>query len=122
MIPETIYKYKSISFKQVDFTKAKEIIDSNDKNYDNSNIELILDIIQEHRLYCATLNELNDPFEALHLSIFGDGTAGSSLYSSKGIVPPYTYKRFSKYRILSLTDNPKSHLMGGLYANNYFHF
>ena len=39
MIPETIYKYKSISFKQVDFTKAKEIIDSNDKkNYDNSNI------------------------------------------------------------------------------------
>ena len=65
MIPETIHKYKSISFKQVDFTKAKEIIDSNDKNYDNSNIELILDIIQEHRLYCATLNELNDPFEAL---------------------------------------------------------
>lgn len=120
MIPETIYKYKSISFKQVDFTKTKEIIDSNDKkNYDNSNIGYILDIIQEHRLYCATLNELNDPFEALHLSIFGDGTAGGSLYSSKGIVPPYTYKRFAKYRILSLTDNPKSHLMWGLYANNY---
>lgn len=119
MVPEAIYKYKSIAFKKVDYTKAKKIIDSNDKDYDNSNIKYILDIIQNHRLYCSTLEELNDPFEAMHLSIFGDVPAGSSLYSSNGIVPPYMYERFEKYRILSLTDNPKSCLMWGLYANNY---
>lgn len=119
MIPETVYKYKSIAFNKVDYKKAKEIADSNDKDFDNSNLWQISGIIQENRLYCSTLEQLNDPFEALQLAIFGDCAAGDSLLSSAGIVPPHTYKHFAEYRILSLTDDPKSHLMWGLYANNY---
>lgn len=84
MKPETVYKYKSIAFNKVDYKKAKNIVDSNNRDFDNSNLWQILDIIQEDRLYCSTLEQLNDPFEALHLTIYGNCAAGDSLLSSVG--------------------------------------
>lgn len=113
MIPETVYKYKPIVL-------SKEEENNGDIQFDTTKIKYILDIIQEHRLYCASLENLNDPFEASHLTIYGDGVAGASLFASNGIIPPHTYKRFAKYRVLSLTVDAKSHLMWALYANNYF--
>lgn len=92
MIPETVYKYKPIVLSKEDYT--------NDIQFDTSKIEYILDIIQEHRLYCASLENLNDPFEASHLTIYGDGVAGASLLANNGIIPPHTYERFAKYKVL----------------------
>lgn len=100
MIPETVYKYKPIVL-------SKEEENNGDIQFDTTKIKYILDIIQEHRLYCGSLENLNDPFEASHLTIYRDGVAGASLFASNGIIPLHTYKRFAKYRVLSLTVDAK---------------
>lgn len=103
----------------MDFQKIQEVYEGNKCDFDNSNYKYISEILEEHKLYCPTRNELNDPFEALQFRLYGNAVAGDTLYSSKGEFPPHYEELLPKYRILSLTDNAKSPLMWGLYANNY---
>ena len=119
MLPRIIFKYKPIMFNEMDFQKIQEVYEGNKCDFDNSNYKYISEILEEHKLYCPTRNELNDPFEALQFRLYGNAVAGGSLYSSNRELPPHYEELLSKYRILSLTDNAKSPVMWGLYANNY---
>ena len=65
MLPRIIFKYKPIMFNEMDFQKIQEVYEGNKCDFDNSNYKYISEILEEHKLYCPTRNELNDPFEAL---------------------------------------------------------
>ena len=95
---EIYYKYKSI----------RDLID----------LDRILDIINNKRIYMPSFDELNDPFES-YLVNFDLSYAGSSITSAAGERPPHIDEIFKQYGILSLTDNCKNQVMWASYSNMY---
>ena len=92
------YKYKSI----------RDLID----------LDRILDIINNKRIYMPSFDELNDPFES-YLVNFDLSYAGSSITSAAGERPAFIDEIFKPYGILSLTDNCKNQVMWASYSNMY---
>lgn len=92
------YKYKSI----------RDLID----------LDRILDIINNKRIYMPSFDELNDPFES-YLVNFDLSYAGSSITSAAGERPAFIDDIFKPYGILSLTDNCKNQVMWASYSNMY---
>ena len=92
------YKYKSI----------RDLID----------LDRILDIINNKRIYMPSYDELNDPFES-YLVNFNLSCAGSSIIEAAGERPSIIDEIFKKYGILSLTDNCRNQAMWASYANMY---
>ena len=95
---KTYYKYKSI----------RDLID----------LDRILDIINNKRIYMPSFDELNDPFES-YLVNFDLSYTGSSITSAAGERPAFIDEIFKPYGILSLTDNCKNQVMWASYSNMY---
>lgn len=85
---------------------------------DQNQITFCKDIITNSRLFMAPRESLNDPFEGMAIPI-SLGIMGSGSYSSLGLPHPIVEDYMNKYRILSLSSNPKSPIMWAHYANNY---
>lgn len=92
------YKYKSI----------RDLID----------LDRILDIINNKRIYMPSYDELNDPFES-YLVNFNLSYAGSSITEAAGERPSIIDEIFKPYGILSLTDNCRNQAMWASYSNMY---
>lgn len=92
------YKYKSI----------RDLID----------LDRILDIINNKRIYMPSYDELNDPFES-YLVNFNLSYAGSSITEAAGERPSIINEIFKPYGILSLTDNCRNQAMWASYSNMY---
>ena len=92
------YKYKAI----------RDLID----------LDRILDIINNKRIYMPSFDELNDPFES-YLVNFDLSYTGSSITSAAGERPAFIDEIFKPYGILSLTDNCKNQVMWASYSNMY---
>ena len=92
------YKYKSI----------RDLLD----------LDRILDIINNKRIYMPSFDELNDPFES-YLVNFNLSYAGSSIIDATGGRPSTINETFKQYGILSLTDNCKNPAMWASYSNMY---
>ena len=74
-----------------------------------------LDIIQNHRLYLASIDSLNDRLEGVYL--IPSGFAGSGYYTYES--HPLFKEALSKYRILSLSDSFNKVPMWVNYADNF---
>lgn len=96
--PEILYKYKSI---------------------EGNSLEYFLDIIYNHQIYSATVQELNDPFEGFQKVPIGMGYAGISFYSGTPIPYSVMDSALKKYRVISFTENLDNPLMWIHYANNF---
>lgn len=72
------------------------------------NFHQIIDVILNNRLYAATLEQLNDPFEGYFIHVVG----GSANIESKTI-----NAQGDEYRVCSLTTNEDNNLMWSHYAN-----
>lgn len=81
------------------------------------NLEYLLDIIQNQRLYLADIEELNDPLEGLMMEC--SGWAGCSYYNGTPILHPHYRGALEKYRILSLTEEKDNIVMWSHYSNNF---
>lgn len=92
------YKYKSI----------RDLVD----------LDRILDIINNKRIYMPSFDELNDPFES-YLVNFNLSYAGSSIIAAAGERPSIIDEIFKPYGILSLTDNCRNQAMWASYSNMY---
>ena len=92
------YKYKSI----------RDLID----------LDRILDIINNKRIYMPSFDELNDPFES-YLVNFKLSYSGSSIIEEIGERPSIVDEIFKSYGILSLTDNCRNQTMWASYSNMY---
>ena len=92
------YKYKSI----------RDLID----------LDRILDIINNKRIYMPSFDELNDPFES-YLVNFNLSYAGASIGEVAGERPSIIDEIFKPYGILSLTDNCRNQAMWASYSNMY---
>ncbi|MCC6093981.1 MAG: DUF2971 domain-containing protein [Eubacterium sp.] len=79
----------------------------------------LLDILDNHRLYMPTCEELNDPLEGNVFDISIGGYAGMSfpIIDDEEIYP--IKKEKSKYRILSLSDDSSDPLLWAHYANEF---
>ena len=95
---KTYYKYKSI----------RDLIE----------LDRILDIINNKKIYMPSFDELNDPFES-YLVNFKLSHAGSNIIESAGERPAIIDEIFKPYGILSLTDNCRNQAMWASYSNMY---
>lgn len=95
---EIYYKYKAI----------RDLID----------LDRILDIINNKRIYMPSFDELNDPFES-YLVNFDLSYAGASISNAAGERPAFIDEIFKPYGILALTDNCKNQVMWASYSNMY---
>ncbi|MDD9716553.1 DUF2971 domain-containing protein [Dinoroseobacter sp. PD6] len=78
-------------------------------------LERVIDILTNRRLYCSPYNELNDPMEGYFHALAHDRSGFSAL---KRMIEEITTLQ-SKYRICSLSSNCKSHLVWAHYANGF---
>ena len=85
---------------------------------DLTDLDRILDIINNKRIYMPSFDELNDPFES-YLVNFDLSSAGSSITNAAGERPAFIDEIFKPYGILSLTDNCKNQVMWASYSNMY---
>ena len=92
------YKYKSI----------RDLID----------LDRILDIINNKRIYMPSFDELNDPFES-YLVNFNLSYEGANVTQSTIERPSIIDEIFKPYGILSLTDNCRNQAMWASYSNMY---
>lgn len=83
-----------------------------------SDIDKIMDILENNRLYFPNRSQLNDPLEGIIQPIYYS-TLGSSYYISNGILQPEFGHILDEYKILSLSQHPDSMQMWAHYANNY---
>jgi len=92
------YKYKSI----------RDLID----------LDRILDIINNKRIYMPSFDELNDPFES-YLVNFNLSYSGLNVAELSNERPTIIDEIFKPYGILSLTDNCRNQAMWASYSNMY---
>lgn len=93
--PKHIYKYRSFN-----------------------NIEFVLDIIKNHRLYFPTKDELNDPLEGLCQPLYFT-YMGIDHYIENDLEQPESKQFFNQFRILSLSRRWNNMQMWAHYAQNY---
>lgn len=102
-----LYKYKSLPYRKDKLSKEEQ-----------KQIEYCKDILLNNRLFMAPRESLNDPFEGMaypiHLGICGAGSWGAL-----GLPHPIVMDYMNRYRVLSLSSDPKSPVMWAHYANNY---
>ena len=98
-VPQILYKYKSIAKKE-DFLRVLEVID-------------------EGKIYLPSYDQLNDPLEGAGYNINIQGWAGMSMqyFADEELMPIEEMKK--RFRILSLSKNPKSPQLWAHYADNY---
>ena len=78
-------------------------------------LDRVIDILTNRRLYCAPYHELNDPMEGYFHAVTNDRSGFSAL---KQMIEEITMLQ-SRYRICSLSSDCKSHLMWSHYANGF---
>lgn len=100
---ELVYKYRPLSPKNGDGI---------------SDIDKVLDILENNRLFFPNRSQLNDPLEGIIQPIYY-ATMGSSYYIENGILQPEFRHILSEYKILSLSRYPDIMQMWAHYANNY---
>ena len=91
----SVYKYRSLASDQ--------------------QLNYALDIIQNHRLYLASIDDLNDRLEGVYM--IPSGFAGSGYYTYEP--HPLFKEALSRYRILSLSDSFNKVPMWAHYADNF---
>ena len=98
-VPKYLFKYKSIGSLE--------------------DVERILDIIQNNRLYYPTYKQLNDPLEGAGFNIKIPGWAGNNILKAADTELSPIEELKLEYGILSLSDCPNSPQLWAHYANNY---
>lgn len=90
-----------------------------------NNIEYVVDIFRNQRLYCSTVDELNDPFEGMYLRTPPKGVLQKKYYDFSKYIGP-TLSRISDpfdsttcKRICSLSSNPTDVRMWSHYADGH---
>ena len=97
--PKYLFKYKSISSIE--------------------DVERLLDIIKNSRIYYPTYKQLNDPLEGAGFNIDIPGWAGISIIRAADLELEPIEKIKLDYGILSLSESPNSPQLWAHYANNY---
>ena len=97
--PQYLYKFKTVD---------------NDKQ-----LEYILDILDNNRIYLPTYKELNDPLEGGVIDIDLSGFAGKWYYQMNNLEYPTIANKKEEYRILSLTDRATSPAIWAHYTSDY---
>lgn len=97
--PKYLYKYKAIN----------SITD----------LSRILSIINEHKIYMPTYDELNDPLEGAGYNISVPGWAGISIQEAADLELSPIEETKKLFRILSLSSDPVSPQLWAHYSNNY---
>ena len=88
------------------------------KTINDSNCKYIYDIIEKSRLYCALINELNDPDEGFPLQLCYDKNIDGIECGIERVNKINEWKRnLINHRILSLTDSFESRLMWAHYGS-----
>ena len=101
-----------MSKKQIKYLyKYKQIVTAFD-------LTIVLDIINNRRIYLPRYEQLNDPFESYMNDIYS-AEMGNSILQNIGIRKEHINDRFNKYGILSLTSNCRNQVMWTMYANYY---
>lgn len=97
--PKYLYKYKGI----------QSIED----------LDRLVDIIKNNRIYIPTRTQLNDPMECKYMPNFKFAYAGNSISANAQRVDPIVENVMDKYRVLSLSADGANLQMWAHYANNY---
>ena len=82
-------------------------------------ISRLFDILMSHRLYFPRYTELNDPLEGAAIDIPIGGYAGNTIYKQEDTEDPFVGELKAQYRILSLSEDPRSPQLWAHYAGNY---
>lgn len=82
-------------------------------------ISRLFDILMSHRLYFPRYTELNDPLEGAAIDIPSGGYAGNTIFKQEDTEDPFIGKLRAQYRILSLSEDPRSPQLWAHYAGNY---
>ena len=93
--PRVIYKYRSFN-----------------------NINYVMDILKNHRLYFPTRDKLNDPLEGMCQPLYFT-YIGIDYYTNNGIEQPESKQYFDQFRVLSFSRHWNSMQMWAHYAQNY---
>ena len=83
-----------------------------------NNIEYVLDIFENHRLYFPRKDELNDPLEGLCQPLYFT-YMGIDYYADNGLEQPESKQFFNQFRILSFSKFWNNMQMWAHYALNY---
>lgn len=83
-----------------------------------NNIEYVMDILKNHRLYFPTRDELNDPLEGMCQPLYFT-YMGVDYYIKTGIEQPECGYIFNQFRVLSFSRHWNSMQMWAHYAQNY---
>lgn len=81
----------------------------------NGQIEYLLDILYNKKIYLPTIKELNDPMEGVGKLYFS--YAGSGYYAGTSRLPSIYEETLSEYRILSLSEDNDNWVMWSHYAD-----
>ena len=102
--PFFLYKYKPLPQRLL-----------NEQDY--KQLDYVLEILEDHKLYIPLRDELNDPMEssAVYVSL---GIPGYGWAKECGMLHPTLKDTLDSFRILSLTDSPFITPMWANYANN----
>ena len=98
MLPRLIFKYKPIT----------SLVD----------LQRVIDIIKNNKLFIPNRTELNDPLEGQGFR-YCPGYAGCSMYIENDLEDPVVKEILNRYRILSLSANGFSPQLWAHYANTY---
>ena len=101
--PPFLYKYKPL---------PEELSTEPDQE-----LNYVLEILRDHKLYLPLRDELNDPMESSAVQ-FDLAVPGYSMEHANGVFPPLLKDQLDSFRILSLTDSPYITPMWANYANN----
>lgn len=97
--PKTLFKYKSIN--------------------NITDLERVLDIIENYRIYAPTRRELNDPLEGMAIPSFNLGVAGQWHCIAQHKNHALIEAAMDEYRILSLSSNERNSQLWAHYASNH---
>lgn len=98
MIPQILYKFKSLS---------------TDQDY-----EYAIDILKNFRLYSPIRSQVNDPFEGLSID-FQPHVAGSGYANLSGVLHSIVVELFDRYRFVSFSEEVRNPILWAYYASNY---
>ena len=96
--PHYLYKYKSVNSKE--------------------ELDRVIDIIENKRLYLPNAQSLNDPFEGLSIHCEFH-YAGSGFRAQMGKIDLLYEEQLSKYKVISFTSIINSPIMWAHYGNDY---
>lgn len=108
VIPKHFYKYKNF------------IVQNNEGFFvDKTDLNRIIDIIKNNRIFLPTSEELNDVFECPNINI-DLAVAGSSISRAMRKHHQIVKNAISQFKILSLSDSGVNPVLWAHYANKYY--